>query len=59
MVSWLSLRDDLVNAGATWVDQAVVRDGVTVCPRNTDEVPRPYPALVEHVAAQPARLAAE
>jgi len=27
MASWPGVRDDLVNAGATWVDQEVVRDG--------------------------------
>jgi protease I len=27
MTSWPGVRDDLVNAGATWLDQPVVRDG--------------------------------
>ena len=26
MTSWPGVRDDMVNAGATWMDQAVVRD---------------------------------
>jgi protease I len=27
LTSWPGVRDDLVNAGATWLDQPVVRDG--------------------------------
>jgi len=27
LTSWPGVRDDLVNAGATWLDQAFVRDG--------------------------------
>jgi protease I len=27
MTSWPGVRDDMVNAGATWMDQAVVQDG--------------------------------
>jgi protease I len=27
MTSWPGVRDDLVNAGATWLDQEFVRDG--------------------------------
>src|SRR3954471_5855690 len=27
LTSWPGIRDDLVNAGATWLDQEVVRDG--------------------------------
>ena len=27
LTSWPSVRDDLVNAGATWLDQELVRDG--------------------------------
>jgi len=33
MTSWPSLRTDLVNAGATWVDEQVVRDGTLVTSR--------------------------
>src|SRR3712207_8585606 len=27
LTSWPGIRDDLVNAGATWLDREVVRDG--------------------------------
>ncbi len=39
MTSWPSLRDDLTNAGATWVDQEVVRSGELVTSRKPDDIP--------------------
>jgi protease I len=39
MTSWPSLRTDLSNAGATWVDREVVVDGVLVTSRNPGDIP--------------------
>lgn len=39
MTSWPSLRTDLTNAGADWVDQEVVRDGMLVTSRNPGDLP--------------------
>lgn len=39
MTSWLSLRTDLKNAGAEWVDEAVVVDRGLVTSRNPDDIP--------------------
>jgi protease I len=39
MTSWPSLRTDLKNAGATWVDETVVRDGKLVTSRKPDDIP--------------------
>ena len=39
MTSFPSLRTDLVNAGADWVDEEVVRDGRLVTSRNPDDLP--------------------
>ncbi|QGG94811.1 type 1 glutamine amidotransferase domain-containing protein [Actinomarinicola tropica] len=39
MTSWPSIRTDLVNAGAAWVDQEVVVDGRLVTSRNPDDLP--------------------
>jgi protease I len=39
IASWLSLRDDLTNAGAEWVDEEVVVDGDLVTSRNPDDIP--------------------
>ena len=39
ITSWPSLRTDLRNAGANWVDQQVVRDGTLVSSRKPDDIP--------------------
>jgi protease I len=39
VTSWPSLRTDLKNAGATWVDQEVVVDGNLVTSRKPDDLP--------------------
>jgi protease I len=39
MTSWPSLKTDLKNAGANWVDQEVVSDGKLVTSRKPDDIP--------------------
>ena len=39
LASWPSLRTDLENAGAEWVDQEVVVDGNLVSSRKPDDIP--------------------
>jgi len=39
LTSWPSLKTDLVNAGAHWVDQEVVVDGKLVTSRKPDDIP--------------------
>jgi protease I len=39
ITSWPSLKTDLRNAGAEWVDAAVVRDGNLVTSRKPDDLP--------------------
>lgn len=39
MTSYRSLRTDLINAGANWVDEEVVTDGNLVTSRNPDDLP--------------------
>lgn len=39
MTSWPSLKTDLKNAGANWVDKEVVRDGEFVTSRKPDDIP--------------------
>ena len=39
VTSWSSLKTDLENAGATWVDEPVVVDGNLVTSRNPDDLP--------------------
>jgi protease I len=37
--SFFSIKDDMVNAGATWVDQEVVVDGTLITSRKPDDLP--------------------
>lgn len=39
MTSWPSIKTDLKNAGAKWVDKEVVRDGGLVTSRKPDDIP--------------------
>ena len=39
MTSWPSLKTDLKNAGANWVDREVVRDEKLVSSRKPDDLP--------------------
>jgi len=39
ITSWPSLKTDLKNAGASWVDKEVVRDGKLVTSRKPDDIP--------------------
>lgn len=38
LTSWPGIRDDMVNAGATWLDEAVVRDGNLVTSRGPQDL---------------------
>jgi protease I len=50
IAAWPSLREDLVNAGATFVDEPVVRDGMLVTARKPDDIPQLCEALMSHFA---------
>ncbi len=39
MTSWPSIKTDLENAGANWVDKEVVRDGNIITSRKPDDIP--------------------
>lgn len=47
LASWPSLKTDLTNAGAEWVDEAVVVDGTFITSRNPDDLPDFNAALLE------------
>jgi protease I len=49
VTSWPSLRTDLRNAGATWVDQEVVTDQGLVTSRKPDDLPAFSAKLVEEI----------
>jgi protease I len=50
LTSWPSLRTDLRNAGATWVDEEVHVDAGLVSSRNPDDLPAFCAKLVEELA---------
>ncbi|WP_114491636.1 type 1 glutamine amidotransferase domain-containing protein [Candidatus Ulvibacter alkanivorans] len=49
MTSFNSIKDDLVNAGANWVDEEVVVDEGFVTSRNPDDLPAFNSKLVEEI----------
>jgi len=50
VTSWPSLRTDLLNAGATWVDREVCVDGSLVTSRKPDDLPAFCSELVKQLA---------
>ena len=50
MTSWPSLKTDLRNAGATWVDQEVVTDHGLVTSRKPDDIPAFNRKMIEEFA---------
>lgn len=47
ITSWPSLKTDLTNAGAKWVDEEVVRDGQIVTSRKPDDIPAFNQKMIE------------
>jgi protease I len=52
MTSWPGVRDDLVNAGATWLDRPVVLDGNWLTSRGPQDLAPFVKALVDHFAGR-------
>jgi protease I len=50
VTSWPSLRTDLINAGAQWVDQEVVVDNGLVTSRKPDDIPAFNRKMIEEFA---------
>jgi protease I len=63
LTSWPSLQTDLRNAGALWVDQEVVRDGLLVTSRKPADIPafnrRMIDMFAEVAAAPEPRIEAQ
>lgn len=53
MTSWPSLKTDLLNAGARWVDEEVVVDGNLVTSRKPDDIPAFNREMVKLFASHP------
>ncbi|MCS0628147.1 type 1 glutamine amidotransferase [Telluria mixta] len=57
LTSWPGIRDDVVNAGATWLNQDVVRDAHVLSCRGTQDLAAFVQALVPFFAGEPATQA--
>jgi len=61
LTSWPGIRDDVVNAGATWLDQDLVRDGNLTTSRGPQDMASFVPGMLDAfatTAAEPATTAA-
>ncbi len=58
IASWPSLRTDLANAGATWVDEQVCVDGNLVTSRKPDDIPAFNREMLKLFARDPEELQA-
>lgn len=58
LTSWPSLKTDLKNAGAAWVDEQVVRDALLVTSRKPDDLPAFCRAMLALFAEPAERRAA-
>jgi len=54
LTSFFSIKDDLTNAGAEWVDHEVVHDGNLITSRQPDDLPAFMRAIIESLAGIPA-----
>jgi protease I len=52
VTSWPSLRDDLLNAGAEFVDQEVVVDGNIITSRKPADLPAFCRTIIQHVSGK-------
>ena len=58
MTSWPSLKTDLKNAGANWVDEQVVADGNFITSRKPDDIPAFSQKIIETLADKKQHLRA-
>jgi protease I len=54
VTSWPSIRTDLINAGARWVDREVVEDGNLITSRKPDDLPAFSQAILRRLEERPA-----
>jgi protease I len=58
MTSWPSVKTDLKNAGAKWVDQEVCVDGQFITSRKPDDIPAFSRAIIDAMSKSSSRAAA-
>jgi protease I len=47
LTSFFSIKDDLIHAGAEWIDQEVVCDGNLITSRNPNDLPAFCKAIIK------------
>jgi protease I len=52
VTSWPGIRDDMVNAGATWLDESLVEDGNLVTSRGPQDLVPFVRGIIKHFAAR-------
>ena len=52
LTSWPSVKKDLINAGASWVDKEVVIDGKLITSRKPEDLPAFSRAICEQLASR-------
>jgi protease I len=57
MTSWPSVRTDLVNAGANWIDMEEVTDGNLITSRKPEDIPAFARAIIQTLAGSSQQLA--
>lgn len=55
VTSWPSLRTDLINAGARWVDRELVEDGTLLTSRKPDDLPAFCDAILRRLSGRAAQ----
>lgn len=58
VTSWPSLKTDLRNAGAEWIDQEVSKDGQFITSRKPDDIPAFSRTIIDTLTASGTRAAA-
>jgi protease I len=57
LTSWPGIRDDLVNAGATWLDEDLVRDGNLITSRGPQDMAAFVPGMLDAFAGTSTKAA--
>lgn len=55
--SFFAIKDDMINAGARWVDEPVVVDGNLITSRKPEDLPDFCRAIIEALASPPVEVA--
>ena len=52
LTSFFSIKDDMINAGADWIDEEVVKDGNIITSRNPNDLPAFCTTIIETLSSK-------